>query len=116
MLGLLPVIAQFFGLYLDVRHVTLMAGQLCAAAMALGGAVLLEPAFWSAVCTTLLVGVCNVGVSFYLAFALAMKARGVSSIDRKRIGMALRLRLRRAPRSFFWPPSQPSAHSPSHPV
>lgn len=116
MLGLLPVIAQFFGLYLDVRHVTLMAGQLCAAAMALGGAVLLEPAFWSAVCTTLLVGVCNVGVSFYLAFALAMKARGVSSIDRKRIGMALRLRLRRAPSSFFWPPSQPSAHSPSHPV
>jgi site-specific recombinase len=104
MLGLLPVVAQFFGLYLDVRHVTLLAGQLSAAAMAIGWSVLLEPSFWSAVVTTVLVGACNVLVSFYLAFRLAMKARGVPGVDRKRIRLAIGLRLRRSPGSFFWPP------------
>ena len=105
MLGLLPVVAQFFGIDLDVRHVTLMAGQLSAAAMAIGWSILAEPAFWSAVVATLLVGVCNVLVSFYLAFRLAMKARGVASVDRKRIRLAIGLRLRRSPGSFFWPPA-----------
>lgn len=105
MLGLLPVFAQFFGVYLDVRHVTLMAGQLSAAAMATGWSVLSEPAFWSAVVAVFLVGACNVLVSFYLAFQLAMKARGVASVDRKRIRLAIGLRLRRSPGSFFWPPA-----------
>jgi site-specific recombinase len=114
MLGLLPVVAQFFGIYLDVRHVTLMAGQLSAAAMAIGWPILTEPTFWSAVVATLLVGACNVLVSFYLAFRLAMKARGVASVDRQRIRLAIGLRLRRSPSSFFWPPaSGTSAERPS---
>lgn len=114
MLGLLPVVAQFFGIYLDVRHVTLMAGQLSAAAMAIGWPILSEPAFWSAVVATLLVGACNVLVSFYLAFQLAMKARGVASVDRKRIRLAIGLRLRRSPGSFFWPPA--AGASPERPT
>lgn len=113
MLGLLPVTAQFFGLYLDVRHVTLMAGQLSAVAMALGWSVLAEPAFWSAVGATLLVGAVNVLVSFYLAFRLAMKARGVARVDCKRIGLAIGLRLRRSPASFFWPLPTPAAADPT---
>ena len=36
MLGLVPVVAAFFGLPLDVRHVTLSTGQLAAAVGALG--------------------------------------------------------------------------------
>jgi site-specific recombinase len=36
MLGLVPVIATFFGLGLDVRHVTLSSGQLGAATATLG--------------------------------------------------------------------------------
>ena len=36
MLGIVPVVAAFFGLPLDVRHVTLSTGQLAAAVGAAG--------------------------------------------------------------------------------
>lgn len=105
LLGLVPAVAGFFGLELEVRHVTLVTGQLTAAVMALGWTVLLEPAFWSAVAATLLVGPINLAVSFYLAFRLALKARSVSDVNRQRIQGAIRHRLRRAPLSFLWPVS-----------
>jgi site-specific recombinase len=105
MLGLVPAIAGFFGLELEVRHVTLVMGQLTAAVMALGWTVWLEPAFWSALAAMLLVGPINLAVSFYLAFRLALKARSVSDVNRQRIQGAIRHRLRRAPLSFLWPVS-----------
>ncbi len=103
MLGLVPVIATFFGLGLDVRHVTLSAGQIAAACATLGLDVLHQPGFWWAVATLPLLGAFNVGVSFYLAFNLAMRARNVSGVDRSRIYAAIRARLRSAPLSFFRP-------------
>ena len=103
MLGLVPVIATFFGLGLDVRHVTLSAGQIAAASATLGLDVLHLPSFWWAVATLPLLGALNVGVSFYLAFNLAMRARSVSGVDRSRIYAAIRARLRTAPLSFFRP-------------
>ena len=42
MLGIIPVVAVFFGLPLDVRHVTLSTGQVTAAFAALGGEHFLE--------------------------------------------------------------------------
>jgi site-specific recombinase len=105
LLGLVPAVLGFFGLQLDVRHVTLVTGQITAAATTLGWSVLLEPAFWSAVAATLLVGPINLAVSFYLAFRLALKAQGVSDVNRQRIQSAIRHRLRRAPLSFLWPVS-----------
>ena len=56
MLGLVPVIATFFGLGLDVRHVTLSAGQIAAACATLGLEVLHQPGFWWAVATLPLLG------------------------------------------------------------
>jgi site-specific recombinase len=109
MLGLVPAIAGFFGLGLEVRHVTLSAGQVAAAAAALGPAVLHEPAFWWAVAGVLIIGPLNLAVSFYLAFRLALKATGLGGDHRQRIAAALRLRVRRAPLSFLWPPRTPSA-------
>jgi len=103
MLGLVPAVAGFFGLGGDVRHVTLVTGQMVAAAVTLGPSLLLEWAFWSAVLATLLVGPINLAVSFYLAFRLALKAQGVSDVNRQRIQVAIRHRLRRAPLSFLWP-------------
>ncbi|BEU98181.1 site-specific recombinase [Acidovorax sp. DW039] len=108
MLGLVPVIATFFGLGLDVRHVTLSAGQIGAASAALGPAVLHMPAFWWAVATLPLLGAFNVGVSFYFAFSVAMRARNVSGVDRSLIYAAIRKRLRTAPLSFFVP-ARPTA-------
>ena len=108
MLGLVPVFAQFFGLGLDVRHVTLSSGQIAAASATFGLEVLHLPAFWWAVATIPLLGALNVAVSFYLAFGLALRARNVSGSNRSRIYTAIRARLRTAPLSFFMPVSRAS--------
>ena len=104
MLGIVPVVLAFFGLGIEVRHVTLSAGQVAAAAAALGWPVLADPAFWWAVAGVAVVGPLNLAVSFYLAFRLALKAQAISDVNRTRIRAALRQRLRRAPRSFLLPP------------
>ena len=106
MLGLVPALAGFVGLGLEVRHVTLSTGQLAAALGALGLPLLAEPAFWWCVAGIAATGVLNVGVSFWLAFRVALRARGVRGVDRQRIRRALRARLRRAPGSFLWPPRE----------
>ncbi len=103
MLGLTPAVAGFFGLGLDVRHVTLSSGQLGAATASLGLQGLQTPAFWWAALTLPLLGALNVAVSFVLAFRLALRAQNVSGVDRSRIYRAIRSRLRSAPLSFFWP-------------
>lgn len=103
MLGLVPAIAGFFGLGLDVRHVTLSTGQIGAALASLGLPTLHMPAFWWAVAAIPLIGALNVTVSFYLAFSVALRAQNVSGVDRSRIYAAIRQRLRSAPLSFFMP-------------
>ena len=105
MLGLIPAILAFLGLGLDVRHVTLSSGQLAAACASLGWQVVHEPALWWAVASIPLIGVLNVGVSFYLAFRVALRAHSISGVARSQIYRAVRQRLRHAPLSFFWPAS-----------
>ncbi len=103
MLGLVPAFAAFFGLGLEVRHVTLSTGQLAAAVATLGTDALTLPVFWWCVAGILVTGVINVGVSFYFAFRLALRAHNVSGVDRGRISASIRGRLRSQPMSFFWP-------------
>ncbi|RTQ31071.1 recombinase [Variovorax gossypii] len=103
MLGLLPAFAGFFGLGLDVRHVTLSAGQIAAAAASTGLAVLQQPALWWAVAAIPVIGALNVSVSFYFAFRLALRAHSVSLGDRARIRNAIWARWRSRPVSFFLP-------------
>ncbi|MDO9166111.1 MAG: site-specific recombinase [Rhodoferax sp.] len=103
MLGLIPAIAGFFGLGLDVRHVTLSAGQLAAACAAIGWDVVREPALWWSVAALPVIGALNLGVSFYLALRLALRAHNVTGVDRARIGAVIRRRWRDSPLSFFWP-------------
>jgi site-specific recombinase len=104
MLGLIPAFAMFFGLDLEVRHVTLSTGQIAAAGAALGLDVLHLPAFWWCVAGLVVTGPLNVGVSFYLAFRLALRAHSVSAPDRGRIRRAIFARVLRHPLSFLWPP------------
>ena len=103
MLGLVPAFAAFFGLRLEVRHVTLSAGQIGAAMAALGWEVLHSDMFWWAIALLPINGALNVTVSFYLAFRVALRAHNVSGVDRSRIYSAIRRRLRTAPLSFFRP-------------
>jgi site-specific recombinase len=103
MLGLVPAILSFVGLALDVRHVTLSSGQLGAAAASLGWDVLHQQAWWWAVASIPFIAMLNVGVSFYLAFRVALRAHSVSDEDRQQIYRAVNQRLRYAPLSFFIP-------------
>lgn len=104
MLGLVPAVAAFFALPLEVRHVTLSTGQLAAAAGAIGPAVLRLPEFWWCLAGIGVTGVLNVSVSFWLAFKVALRSRGIRLRERQRIGAAIRRRLRTAPLSFVLPP------------
>ncbi|WP_159917817.1 site-specific recombinase [Pantoea sp. 18069] len=103
MLGLVPAFAGFFGLGLEVRHITLSAGQIGVASTTLGMEVLHNSAFWWAMAMLPFNGALNVIVSFLLAFRLALRAHNVSGVDRERIYRAIRARLRNAPLSFFKP-------------
>jgi site-specific recombinase len=112
MLGLVPAFAAFFGLGLDVRHVTLSTGQIAAASMTLGLDVLRLPVFWWCVAAIAVTGALNVAVSFFFAFRLALRAHNVTGLDRVRIYRAIRARARRAPLSFFWPAREPAVAAP----
>ena len=103
LLGLVPAVAEFFGLGLEVRHVTLSAGQVAAAAAALGTAAFSLTEFWWAVAGVLLIGPINLGVSFYCALRLALAAQGVTGINRSRIRAAIWQRMRARPLSFLLP-------------
>ncbi|MBV8248911.1 MAG: site-specific recombinase [Comamonas sp.] len=103
MLGLVPAFAAFFGLGLEVRHVTLSTGQIGVAMASLGWEVLHSNLLWWAVAMLPLNAAFNVGVSFYLAFRVALRAHNVGSVERSRIYRAIRQRLWRKPLSFFWP-------------
>lgn len=106
MLGLVPAILAFFALPIDVRHVTLSTGQLAAACAALGWEVVRQPALWWVVACLPFIGVFNVGVSFYLAFRVALQAHSISGEGRATILRAIQHRLRSRPGSFFWPQQQ----------
>ncbi len=103
MLGLVPISAQFFGLPIEVRHVTLVTGQIAAAAGTLGVAVLHEPQFWWCMAAIPVIGLCNLGVSFTLAFRVALRSRGIQVKDRKRVVRAVLAGIRSAPAGFLYP-------------
>ncbi len=108
MLGLVPTFAQFFGLPLEVRHVTLVTGQVAAAAGTLGLSALHEPAFWWCVAAIPLVGVMNLSISFTLAFRVALRSRSILVTDRKRIVRAILQRLRTHTLDFIYPKQRAS--------
>lgn len=103
MLGLVPALLAFFAIPLDVRHVTLSAGQLGTACATLGWAVVREPALWWAVAALPCIGLLNVGTSFYLAFRVALRAQNVNALGRNTLYRRIAQRLRQAPLSFVWP-------------
>ena len=104
MLGLLPALFAILSLPVEVRHVTLSTGQLAAAIGAIGMPVFSQSAFWWCVAGIAVTGVLNVGVSFSLAFAVAVRARRLKVTERARLRAAVMRRLRSQPLSFVLPP------------
>lgn len=103
MLGIGPVIVSFFGPHVEVRHVTLCAGQIGAALGSLGWEVVHTQGFWMAVAGTAATGALNVGVSFALAFNVALRSRNLRRRDRDSLSAGVRQRIWQRPATLFWP-------------
>jgi len=114
LLGMEPVIAAFFGLPLEVRHVTLSTGQLALASWSFGSGIFAQPAFWWAVAGIGMIGFLNLTVSFGLALSVAIRSTGRGAVSRRRLRRAVFSRVRAAPLDFLRPP--PAAARAADPI
>jgi site-specific recombinase len=115
LLGMTPVMGKFFGLPLDVRHVTLSTGALTLAVCALGPESVSHGSSWAAALGIVVVGILNFGVSFALALAVALRARQVERSDRVRLLLSVVATFARSPRQFLLPSfaqGAPAVHGP----
>jgi site-specific recombinase len=104
LLGVVPAMGEFFGVPLDVRHVTLSTGTLALAAASFGRDWLYRGWFVHTVYGIAVTFVFNLSVSFSIAASVALRAYGVSKQDQLRL---LRYTIRsffRSPRRFLIPP------------
>ena len=105
MLGMTPPLARFFGLPIDVRHVTLSTGTVALSSASLGREAIDHGDLYWAALGIAFTFVLNLAVSFYLALMLALRAQDVSSKDHLEIVRTLLRRFVQSPRDFFLPPA-----------
>lgn len=103
LLGFVPSLAQFAGIPLEARHVTLQAGALAIAGQVLWSAGELTPGMlaWGTAGVAV-IAVCNFGVSFVLALWTALRAEGTSTRARWDLWKRLRQEVVRRPGRFVW--------------
>lgn len=104
LLGMTSSVGRFFGLPLDVRHVTLSTGMLALALCSMSGEARESTALWPVFLGIGLIFALNLGVSFALALRLALRARDAGWIDQRRFVTALLRRMLRSPLEFVFPP------------
>jgi site-specific recombinase len=103
MLGMTPSVGMFFGIPLDVRHVTLAAGGFSFALSSIGLNEFYNSDFILACFGIVAIGLLNLSVSFWLAMSVAIRARKIQSVGRKIIRKAIIKRLLSSPLEFFYP-------------
>lgn len=106
LLGMAPVLARFFGLPFDIRHVTLAAGELALAAGSLGWEIVAAREFWLATAGVASIALLNIGVAFACALALALRARNTPARMRRRVYRSVLRRFIAAPHAFLFPEHQ----------
>lgn len=104
LLAFLPIFGRFFGLGLEVRHVTLSAGQWSIAFMSSFGRLVDTEQIWMALLGVLIIGALNIGVSFSLALFVAIRARRLRSRWLRALWEAVYVHIRVRPLDFFFPP------------
>lgn len=104
LLGMTPIVGKFFGLPIDVRHVTLSTGQMALALAADLPAGLEHSGALRAAAGIAAIFVLNLSVSFALALAVAARARSVRLRDIPGLARAFAGHLSRRPSELFWPP------------
>jgi site-specific recombinase len=104
LLGFTPVLGHFFGLPLDVRHVTLSSGTLALAAARFGTESLGRAWFYHALEGIGLVFVLNLGVSFTIAGMVALRAYDLTLTEQFAILRFLCWEAIKSPLRFVLPP------------
>jgi len=104
LLGFTPAIGEFFGIPLDVRHVTLNTGTLALAAASFGRDWLYRGWFVHTLYGIAVTFVLNLGVSFSIAASVGMRAYGVSRAERFEVMTYTLKSFFKSPRRFFLPP------------
>ena len=105
LLGFTPVLGHFFGLPLDVRHVTLSSGTLALAAARFGTESLGRAWFYYALEGIGVVFVLNLGVSFTIAGMVALRAYDLSLTEQFAILRFLCWEAIKSPLRFVLPPA-----------
>jgi site-specific recombinase len=103
LLAFMPVAAEFFGLPLDVRHVTLNTGMFAFAAARVGLSAFAQVWLYSAMVGVAVMFVLNLGVSFAIASYVALRAYDVSHQERASLLHYVLKQLVSSPLQFFFP-------------
>jgi site-specific recombinase len=103
LLGFTPAVGDFFGIPLDVRHVTLTTGTLALAAARYGASSFGHHWFYFAVAGIGITFVLNLGVSFSIASFVALRAYDVGAREQLQLLRYVLGRLFRSPLKFLLP-------------
>lgn len=103
LLGLSPVIARFFGIPLDVRHVTLNTGMVALAAAQFGREAFRQSWLYLAVAGVAVTFVLNLSVSFAIASIVALRAYNVPGREQREIFKFIFKQFLLAPMDFIFP-------------
>lgn len=107
MLGATGTIGAFFGLPVDIRHVSFSSANLAYALQALDFQVGWKIVALSAA-GVLAIAAVNLFVSFTLALRVALKSRGIEADETDGLTRRVVERFRASPREFFLPPREAS--------
>ena len=103
LLGFTPVIGNFFGLPLDVRHVTLSTGTLALSVAHFGAGSIERVWFYQAIAGIAVIFVLNLFVSFSIAAYVGLRAYDVSGRQQWEILRYVVLDGLKSPLRFLWP-------------
>jgi site-specific recombinase len=103
LLGFTPVFGHFFGLPLDVRHVTLSTGTLSLAVAHFGAASVSRNWFYQAVAGIGVIFILNLFVSFSIAAYVGLRAYNVRPKEQLEILRFLVVNGLKSPLRFMWP-------------
>jgi site-specific recombinase len=109
LLGFVPVIARFFGIPFDVRHVTLSTGTLALAAARFGTSSFGHDWFYYAMAGIGVTFVLNLGVSFSIASFVALRAYDVHAREQLLLLRYLLRQIVRSPLKFVFPVEREAA-------
>ena len=113
LLGFMPVFWEFFGLPLDVRHVTLNTGMFAFAAARFGPSAFSQVWLYSAMAGIALMFVLNLGVSFAIASFVALRAYDVRHKERASILHYVLRQIVSSPLQFLFPVEPKATVTPS---